>query len=81
MRRWMFSVFAGAALALFVVASAAQATPLGGASKGIGVADPSGLELIHHKPGNKMKHRHPGRHYGWERGKHKGWYKHRRHRH
>jgi hypothetical protein len=80
MRRWMVSIIAGTALALFAVTSAAQAAPLGGTTKGIGVEDQSGIQLIHHRPGHKMKHRHPGRHYGWERGRHKGWYKH-RHRH
>lgn len=34
------------------------------------------LVLVHHKPWHQQKqHGRHGRHYGWVRGKHKGWYK------
>ena len=37
----------------------------------------NGLLLIHQKPSlDKKKYGKHGRHYGWVRGKHKGWYKH-----
>ena len=77
MRRSIVMLFA--IMFVIVLAQSSQASPLMPAGPLAGVAaDSNDTVLVGHKRGHwKKKHK---RHYGWVRGKHKGWSKH-RHRH
>jgi hypothetical protein len=75
MRKSILTLFAVACV--IAIAPASQASPLlpAGTLASI-VADNADTELVGHKRGHWKKKFHR-RHYGWVRGKHKGWYKHR----
>lgn len=61
-------------LLAMAIGSGASASPL---LRGQNLAEAATADVvvIHHKPGHKMKHANRGHHYGWTRGKHKGWHK------
>jgi hypothetical protein len=61
------------ALAVLAGPSAVSASPLVQIHSNT-VAQHSALQ-VHHKPGHVKKHPDRGRHLGWTRGKHKGWFK------
>ena len=54
---------------------AASAAPLASIPEAALAADGAVLEYARWKGGKAWKGGHPGRHYGWVRGKHKGWSK------
>jgi hypothetical protein len=77
MRKWI--LLSAVMTILFAVAPASQASPLMPAGPLAGVAAQSGdTVLVRHKRWH-WKKKFKRRHYGWVRGKHKGW-SHSRHR-
>lgn len=75
MRRWILMLFA--VMFAVAIAPASQASPLMPAGTLAGVAAQSDdTVLVGHKRWH-WKKKFKRRHYGWVRGKHKGWYKHR----
>ncbi len=70
-------IILASALMLAAVATSAQASPLMPAAPLAGVETHDGVVLARHRVVVHVKKaRHHPRHYGWIRGQHKGWYKH-----